>query len=436
LAIDLLFNEAYLFPKADISQRYPRNKMTEKTTLANGICVITTANPRADIIAGRLFFRSGSCRETREQSGLGHLLAAVMMKGTQDLSALEIAEKVESVGASLGTEAAMDYFLVYLKSVTKDFLPLLELAAEIIRSPSLPLDQIELERRLTLQRLKQSQEQPMNVAFEAMRQLLYQEHPYAASTLGNPDSVSNLQREDLAYFHQAYFRPDNLIISVAGNITHQENLELVAQVFGDWQAPIMPRPELVLPPVISRPQAQTIHQETQQSIVMLGYLAAPVHDPDYAAFKLLSAYLSNGLSSRLFVELREKQGLAYEVSTLYPTRVHTSAFIAYMGTAPANQEIALTGLGAEIDRLSEISLSSNELQTTKNKILGQYALGKQTNAQLAQSYGLYEVLGLGIEFDQQFTQVVDRVTIEEIQATAQKYLQNPYTVIVGFSNNA
>lgn len=410
--------------------------MTNKTTLANGICVITTENPRADIIAGRLFFRSGSCRETREQSGLSNLLAAVMMKGTKHLSALDIANQVESVGASLGTEAARDYFLVYLKSVTKDFLSLLKLAAEIIRSPSLPPEQIELERRLTLQRLKQSQEQPMTVAFEALRQLLYQEHPYAASTLGNPDSVSNLQREDLAYFHQAYFRPDNLIISVAGNITHQENLELVEQVFGDWQAPSMPMPELVLPPVISQPQTQTIHQDTQQSIVMLGYLAAPVHDRHYAAFKLLSAYLSNGLSSRLFVELREKQGLAYEVSTLYPTRVHASAFVAYLGTAPANQEIALTGLEAEIDRLSHVPLSPNELQTTKNKILGQYALGKQTNAQLAQTSGLYEALGLGIEFDQQFTQGIDRVTTKEIQATAQNYLQNPYTVIVGSSPNA
>ncbi|NJL91318.1 MAG: insulinase family protein [Coleofasciculaceae cyanobacterium SM2_1_6] len=410
--------------------------MTKKTTLANGICVITTENPRADIIAGRLFFRSGSCRETTEQSGLSHLLAAVMMKGTKHLSALDIANQVESVGASLGTEAATDYFLVYLKSVTKDFLPLLELAAEIVRSPSLPPDQIELERRLTLQRLKQAQEQPMTVAFEAMRQLLYQAHPYAASTLGNPDSVSNLQREDLEYFHQAYFRPDNLIISVAGNITHPEHLELIEQVFGDWQAPIMPMPELVLPPVISRPQAQTVPQATQQAIVMLGYLAAPVRDPHYAAFKLLSAYLSNGLSSRLFVELREKQGLAYEVSTLYPTRIYTSAFIAYLGTAPANQEIALTGLTAEIDRLAEISLSSNELQTTKNKILGQYALGKQTNAQLAQTYGWYEALGLGIEFDQQFIQGIEQLTTAEIQTTAQKYLQSPYTVIVGTSNQA
>ena len=106
-----------------------------------------------------------------------------------------------------------------------------------------------------------------------------------------------------------------------------------------------------------------------------------------------------GLSSRLFVELREKQGLAYDVSAFYPTRLGRSQFVAYIGTAPQNIPIALAGLQKELLRMTTTPLSEQELQVCKNKILGQYALGKQTNGQIAQAYGWYEVLGLGVAFD-------------------------------------
>ncbi len=408
--------------------------MTKKTTLANGIVVITTENPTADIIAGRLFFRAGSCWEPRKQAGLTSLLAAVMMKGTRNLSALEIAEKVESVGASLGTDASTDYFLVFMKSVTKDFLPLLQLAGEIIRSPSFPEEQIELERRLILQQIRQSQEQPMTVAFDTLRQLIYQDHPYATSSLGTIETVTALSKADLQYFHGAYLRPDNLVISIAGNITHPEVLELVEQVLGDWQAPAVPMPEMVWNPLSDRPQSRVIQQQTQQAIVMLGYLAASVYQPAYPALKLLSAYLGNGLSSRLFVEIREKQGLAYEVSALYPTRADISAFVVYLGTAAANQDLAQAGLKAEVDRLSTTLLTNKEVQIIKNKVLGQYALGKQTNAQLAQIYGWYEAINLGIDFDQKFIQRINQVTAADLQAAARQYLQTPYISIVSPNN--
>ncbi len=164
---------------------------------------------------------------------------------------------------------------------------------------------------------------------------------------------------------------------------------------------------------------------------MLGYLAAAVKSPDYAALKLLNTYLGNGLSSRLFVELREKRGLAYEVSAFYPTRLDASHFVAYMGTAPENTAIAIVSLRAEVDRLCQTILSPEELQAAKNKLLGQYALGKQTNAQIAQVLGWYEIIGLGIEFDDKFTDAVAAVTLEEAQAVACRYFSEPYLSVVG-----
>jgi predicted Zn-dependent peptidase len=164
---------------------------------------------------------------------------------------------------------------------------------------------------------------------------------------------------------------------------------------------------------------------------MLGYLSPSVKQEDYATLKLLSTYLGNGLSSRLFVELREKRGLAYDVSAFYPTRLDTSQFVIYMGTAPENTKVALEGLRYEAERLCSSELSSEELQAAKNKLLGQYALSKQTNAEIAQLYGWYETLGLGIEYDAQFQEAVAHITPEQAQAAAARYLQDPYTSLVG-----
>jgi predicted Zn-dependent peptidase len=164
---------------------------------------------------------------------------------------------------------------------------------------------------------------------------------------------------------------------------------------------------------------------------MLGYLGCEVKHPDYAGLKLISTYLGNGLSSRLFVELREKMGLAYDVSAFYPTRLDKSPFVVYIGTAPENTAIALEGLNREVERLSQIELSLEELQGAKNKLLGQYALGKQTNGEIAQTYGWYETLELGIEFDEQFPEKITQITPEIVQKLAQKYLTNPYISIVG-----
>lgn len=402
-----------------------------RTVLDNGMVVIAVENPAADIISGRIFVRAGGRWERRDQAGLSYLLSAVLTKGTDKLSSLEIAERIESVGASLGTDASTDYFLLSLKTVAADFPEILELAAQLLRSPSFPEAEVELERRLALQDIRSQQEQPFTIAFDQLRQAMYRQHPYALSTLGTESSMSSLYRGDLQRYHQTYFRPDNIVVSIAGRVAPEEAIDLVNQAFGDWQSPPLPLSGLDLPKITPNPTWMATAQETQQSIVMVGYQSPSVRDPDYAAMKLINTYLGNGLSSRLFVELREKLGLAYEVSAFYPTRLDASQFVAYMGTAPENTAIALSGLRKEVERLCNTKLSADELQAAKNKLLGQYALGKQTNAQIAQVYGWYETIGLGIEFDSRFNVEVADVTAEMAQEVACRYFIEPYVSLVG-----
>jgi len=407
--------------------------IVNRTVLKNGLVVLTMENPTADIVAARLFVRVGSRYEQAEQAGISHLLTSVMTKGTRHLSSMEIAEQVESVGASLGADSATDYSLMSLKTVAADFSNVLALAAEILRFPSFPEAEVDLERRLTAQGLRSMQEQPFSVAQKQLRQAMYGEHPYGRSALGTEESIQTLTRDDLQQFHQAYFRPDNMVVSIAGRISSQQAVELVEQYFGDWQpsdlaSPLSPPP---LPTLTPNPQRLTIAQDTQQAIVMLGYLAPSVQDSGYTPLRLINTYLGNGLSSRLFVELREKQGLAYDVSTIFPTRMATSQFLAYIGTAPGNVAIALNGIQHEIERLRTTRLTPEDLQIAKDKYLGQYALGKQTNAQIAQIYGWYEIIGAGIDFDQQFQQDFAAVTAAAVQEVANQYFIEPYVSIVG-----
>lgn len=395
-----------------------------RTVLDNGMVLLVVENPVADIVAGRIFIRAGSRREKPTQAGLANLVSAVLTKGTDQLSSLEIAEQVESVGASLGADAAADYFLVSLKTVSSDFAEVLGLVGQLLRSPAFPEEEVELERRLALHNIRAQKEQPFAIAHDRLRQALYHHHPYALSGLGTEDSVSGLSQEDLMNFHQTYFRPDQMVISLSGRISGEEALSLVQKTFGDWDIPTSSLPSSSSIRPLLKPQQIITPQETQQSIIMVGYLAASVHDPAYSALKLLNTYLGNGLSSRLFVELREKRGLAYDVSAFYPTREEASSFVTYMGTAPANTEIALDGLQQEVERLTTTLLTPEELQACKNKLLGQYALGKQTNSQIAQVFGWYETIGLGLEFDTRFQKEIAEITSEAAQEVAKEYFNS------------
>jgi predicted Zn-dependent peptidase len=414
-----------MMPNQTMSKR-----KSDRFVLSNGIVVLVSENPTADIIAARCFFAGGERFEILEKSGLTHLAASLMTRGTQRYSSLEIAEQVESIGASLGTESASDYFVLSLKTISSDFHDMLLLGSEILRSPSFPDSELDLERRLTIQSIRSQQERPFTIAYDRLQQLMYGDHPYGFSSLGTEASISNITRDDLASFHQNHFRPDRMVISIAGKILPQQAIALVEESFGDWRN-LKPSNYIPTPIPQFQPLLVTHEQDTQQAIVMIGYPAPSVSSPDYAALKIISTYLGNGLSSRLFVELREKRGLAYEVSAFYPTRLETSQFVAYMGTASQNTGIALAGLRHECERLATVTLTQDELKICKSKLLGQYALGKQTNSQIAQVYGWYEVMGLGLEFDEQFVEAIEAVTQADVQNAAQKYFGMPAISIVG-----
>lgn len=404
---------------------------SQRLVLANGLVVLVTENPTADIVAARLFVDAGSRYEQPDQAGLSHLVAALLSKGTLTHTSQDIAAQVESIGANLGISSAPDYFTVNIKTVSVDFAELLALAAQLIQSPIFPKAELALERKLTIQAIRARQEQPMAIALQQLRQAIHPNHPYGQPGLGTLETITSLERNNLIQFHRQHFRPHTAILSIAGNITVDKAQSLATKLFGNWESSdVVPS---MLTPAISacQPVQVTTTQPTQQSIVMLGYPAPAVQEASYAALKLLYTYLCSGLSSRLFTKLREKKGLAYEVSGFYPTRLHSSHFGVYLGTASENTAFALSLLKAEIERLSAQMLSPDEVNAAKSKLLGQYALGKQTNHQIAHLYGLYAFLQLGTDYDQQFVQHIQAITPEQLQNAAINHLREPFISLVG-----
>jgi zinc protease len=197
-------------------------RLAHHKVLANGLLVVVVENPTADIVATRCFLKGGTRIEPADRAGLVHLAASLITRGTLSYSSQEIAEQVESIGASLGTESAADYFLLSFKTITDDFPEVLTLAAEILRSPTFPESELELERRLTIQAIKSQQERPFSVAYDHLQQLLYGGHPYGFPTLGTEASIANLTRQHLIDYHQAYFRPDQMVVSISGRIAPNE----------------------------------------------------------------------------------------------------------------------------------------------------------------------------------------------------------------------
>jgi zinc protease len=398
--------------------------------LPNGITLIVTPSNTADIVAGRIFIKAGSYFDPLDRSGTSNLVATLLTKGTTELSAMDIASRIESVGAGVSAEANNDHIEISFKSVSSDFADILRLVGQIIRDPAFPAEQVTLEKKLVAERIRSQAERPLTLAFQQLRESIYQSHPYARPLLGTVSNVMHIDRQELVDFHRTYFRPDSATISIAGNVDLALVERLVDEIFIDWFLPASPAPAIRHHLIDAPAQRQTLAKDTKQSIVMLGHLSVAATDPDYFALRAIDSYLSSGLSSRLFVELREKRGLAYEVASVFSTKVDRSIFAVYMGTANEKVAMAINGLQAELARLCVAKLSSSELADTKTKLLGKYALSKQTNGQLAYIYGWYESLGLGWDFDQTLSRSINALTPEQIEDVAIKYFDRPYHLSV------
>jgi predicted Zn-dependent peptidase len=399
-----------------------------RATLPNGLRVLVRENPAAGVVAVTLLVRAGTRVETPETAGITHFLHRVMARGTARRSHVELGIAAEELGGSVDASGDVEYAEVRGTALARHWEPLLGLVAEVALQPSLAPAAIQTERRLILSQIQTRLDMPFSFALDALLSDLYGRHPYALPTSGLRASVEKLSREDLLAHYRAIYHPSRMVLAVSGQVTPERVVETVRGLFGKLPSGGETPPGAA--PAVTPPGGRrVVERPAQQAQVLVGFAGPSVSDADYAAVKVLGAVLGGGMSGRFFVELRDKQGLAYSLGAINPSRAGPSFVVGYLGTAPPSAEAAEAGMLREIERIRVEPPTADELARAKAYLQGTLAMDRRTNARQAWYLAFFELIGAGHDFPDRYARQLAQVTAADVQAAAQRYLTRP-TVLV------
>ena len=392
-----------------------------KHTLDNGLRVIIKPNPGGDIVALDLLLGAGAAAEPKELAGLRQLTQQLLLRGTQLHSGSELAESLESLGASLDISVGLDYVEVFALAPASAFAPVCRALAEIVTSPLFDAGQVESQRQAAIQFASSLEDDAFQSAYLLMRQTLYRDHPYGRAPSGAPESLSRITREQILEFYQTYYRPNNCVLAVSGNVALSPALAVIREAFGEWASGPLPATACPPPQPLLMSRLSLRERPFRVSYLVLGFLAPDIRDEDYFPLQIADALLSGGMSARLFTELRGRRALVYEVSSFYPTLAAESHFAARAVCLGRDFREVSQALLAEFRRLQEETVSEDELARAKQYLLGSYALSHQRNKQQAYYLAWYELLGAGYTFDQLYPKGIAAVTAEDVRRAARTY---------------
>jgi predicted Zn-dependent peptidase len=399
-----------------------------RRTLPNGLTVVVRSDPSVGVMAASLQVRAGSLFETADTAGVTNFLHRVMMRGTKRYNAVQLAEAVEDLGGTLDAFGDIEYSEVRGTALARNWEGLLALIAEVALHPTLPNEEIERERRLIQSALQTRRDTPFQRAFDSVLEDLYQSHPYGWPSLGRRQSMERIDRVALQAHYAAIYRPDRMVLAVSGHVPAGTVVRVAERLFRATPTANAPPAEGPRPP-LPREHRRVVEQPVHQAQVMVGYLAPPLSEPDYAAARVLGTVLGGGMSGRLFTELRDRRGLAYSVGMLGTFRTGPSFLVTYLGTAPANAAAAEAGVLAELERIRTDEVTDRELARAKAYLLGNLAMDRRTNARHAWYMAFFEVVGAGWDFPERYARAVESVTAADVARAARTYLTRP-TVIV------
>ncbi len=398
--------------------------------LPNGFTVVVQENPAAPVVAMTLFVRVGSRHDTAETSGLTALLGRTLLKGTRSRTALELAQAAEDAGGALESATDQEYSELRARGLARAWRTLLALLHEVATAPTLAVEEVERERATLLAQIRGLEDQPFQVANRLLNRALYGLHPFGLPTAGELATVRRLRREELWRHFETFYRPERMVLAVSGQLAAAETVEAVTRVFGGLERG--PGGPSVVPPPTERvaPRGGEA-RATQQAQLLVGFLAPPAAQADYAPLKVLNAVLGGGMSSRLFRALRDEAGLAYAVGSFYPTRGETSRLVVHIGTAPANVGRAEADITRQLARLRDEPVTEDELERAKALVTGSFALDLRTNARQSFYLGFFELIGLGYGYVGRYPGAIEAVTAADLQRVARRYLVEPAVVTVG-----
>jgi zinc protease len=404
------------------------NEESAMMTLPNGMRVIIKENHRLPLVSITTVFLGGTRLEKPECSGMSGFVSKMLTRGTNRMNASEIAFTVESWAGEINGFSGRNSFGISAKFLSKDLYQGLELLADLIINSSFPEDEIAKVREDILADINAKQDSPMPQLTDLFNSTLYQNHPYGRPDTGTMGSINSINRSDLLKWYKSLAVSSNLVLCVAGDVFKDELMRKVAELFKAVDSSTFDQPKILPEPPLQGVRKVHLERPGKQTHIMIGYLGADLKSADNAVMTLIDAALS-GQGGRLFTELRDKQSLAYSVSSFTRPGLETGMFGVYLACEPEKLPTAREGIFKELEKVKENGLSNQELEDAKRYVIGTEAIENQTNGSQALSMALDELYGLGYGHQQEFIREIERVTPEDIKRVAKKYfIPNGYTI--------
>ena len=403
----------------------------QSETLTNGLTLILNERRGLPVVAASVVLRTGSDANPLDKPGLANFTAAMLDEGTASRSALQIADQAAQLGASLGTGSSMDATTITGRSLSKNFGALLELMADVTLRPSFPAEELDRQRAQRLGQLVQMRDNPSQVAGQVTAMALYgDKHPYGFSEIGTEASVKAITRADLSAFWRQNFVANNAALVVAGDISMKELRAMAEKSFGSWQRGTPARPALTNPTSIPPRVIIVDKPGSPQTQLRVATIGAARSSPDFRPLQVMNIALGGLFSSRINMNLREKNGYTYGASSQFTFRRAAGPFQVGSGvrtdvTAPSVSEIF-----KEIRGMVDNPMDQAELQRAKDSLANSLAGAFETSADAVANFSNVFIYDLGLDYYTKYAQDVNRVTTDQTLAVSKQYLVPANMVVI------
>jgi predicted Zn-dependent peptidase len=377
--------------------------------------------PHTRSVSIGIFIGVGSRYETEPEAGISHFIEHLCFKGTQKRpSSRKISEAIEGVGGIINGGTDKELSLYWCKVAQPHFPLALDVLADMLLHSRFDLKDIESERRVIIEEINMERDAPAHLVDLLIDELLWPAHPLGRDIAGSKKTVAALTRETMLDYLGRQYLPSNTVVAIAGDIQHQEMLAAVNQALGSW-ANLKPRPEYSAYKEQKFPRLHIKTKETEQAHLCLGLSGLSLLHPKRFILDLLNVILGEGMSSRLFTEIRDRLGLAYSIHSFIDHFLDTGSITIYAGVETKNLKVAITAILEQLSRLKE-TVPEAELSKAKELSKGRLLLRMEDSRSVAGWGGGQEVLLGQILSVDQVTAIIDAITAEELRQIAQELL--------------
>ncbi len=402
-------------------------------TLPNGITVLARENMNSPSVVVDASIHAGSIYEGRTHAGLANFTATMLMRGTANASFDQIHERIESVGASLGSSCGVHTAGFSGKALAEDLDMLLASAADLVRNPTFPSDHVERIRGETLTGMAMRAHNTRAMAALTFYEALFgYDHPYGYSNDGYPDTVEKLTRQELKQFQRKHYGPQEMIVVIVGSVAAQTAIKLIEKHFGDWSNKKQPAraPAPAERALNGRINRQVHIAGKTQTDIMLGFFGPCRSDPDFQAVRVANNILGVfGMMGRLGDNVRTKRGLAYYSFSHADGSFGPGTWRLIAGVNPDKVDTAIAAMLAEIERLVSRLVTPTELADSTSFILGRLPLQLETNEGVAGTLAAIELHGLGLDYLQRLPEQIHALTRADIRRAAGRLLDSEKYVL-------